>query len=568
MRFLLATALFILSISLLLVGLAQRTIWAPPATYSVSLKGQALQPYLVIPPEALSLMPGDVSVSASGSGPVFIAFGAEGDVSSWVGDSSHSSAKINSEGDSLAVSEQLGTGEFTNPAGSDLWRGESLAEGFTTLTIPSGDQLAVLVASDGVAPTPENILLTWPIEPPTLASNIFLGTGLVLLLFAIFFNLFAVRKMIKNRGPRRKVPKAPQGPKYRPKKANYDIPKRGRRSAARKIAVVPLAIGLVFSVSGCQTVAVPMPTPSASESAPVSIVDEIKPAVTVAQVSKILSKIQQVVAEADASGDAELLKTRVAGAALSLRKTNYLLRKKSGDVPPLAPIPSSLISLTIISKSDLWPRSFMLVTGSSEELPQALVIQQLSPREPYKLTYNIALLPGAEFPDVAAPENGSIPVEPDSLLLKINPLELAATYGDVVDKGSGSEFFNLFDLQGDQFYDQISASQKAQPEKLVDATTTFSHILADDNVISLATSDSGAVVALMMTDTWEIRPNSSSSVVAVSGDELLLLGSEVSTQGVSTQYGNMLLFYVPISDSPEKIRLLGATQSILSIRSL
>jgi hypothetical protein len=47
-----------------------------------------------------------------------------------------------------------------------------------------------------------------------------------------------------------------------------------------------------------------------------------------------------------------------------------------------------------------------------------------------------------------------------------------------------------------------------------------------------------------------------------------LLGSEVSTQGVSTQYGNMLLFYVPISDSTEKIKLLGATQALLSIRSL
>jgi hypothetical protein len=329
-----------------------------------------------------------------------------------------------------------------------------------------------------------------------------------------------------------------------------------------------LSIGLVLALSGCQSSGVPIPIPSASESAPVSIVDEISPAVTIVQVSKILSKIQDVVAQADESGDKELLKTRVAGPSLSLRETNYLLRSKSADVPLLAPISSTLISLNIISKTDLWPRSFMLVTGASDELPQALVIQQLSPREPYKLTYNIALLPGAEFPEVAAPEEGSIPLEPDSLLLKVKPLDLATSYGDVVDKGAESEFYNLFDLLGDQFYDEISAIQKAQPEKLTEATTSFAHVLADENVISLATSDSGAVVALMMTDTWEIRPNSSGSVVAVSGNERLLLGSEVSTQGVSTQYGNMLLFYVPISDSTEKIKLLGATQALLSIGSL
>jgi hypothetical protein len=568
MRFLLATALFIVSISLLLVGLAQRTIWAPPATFTVSLKGEVIQPYLVIPPEALALMPGDASISASGEGTVFIGVGAESDVTSWVGSSNQAIAEINDEGDSLAVSEKLGTGKLANPAGSDLWQSETVAEGFSTLTVPSGDDLAVLVASDGTALAPENIVITWPIEPPTLTSNIFLGSGLVLLVIAILFNLFAVRKMIKNRGPRRRVPKAPQGPRYRPKKTNYDLPKRGRRSAARKIAVVPLSIALVFSLSGCQIASVPTPTPSASESAPTSIVDKIKPAVTISQASKILGHIQEVVAQADESGDVELLKTRVAGPSLSLRQTNYVLRSKSADVPLLAPISSSMVSLKIISKTNLWPRSFMLVTGGSDELPQALVIQQLSPREPYKLTYDISLLPGVEFPRLSSPEEGSIPLEPGSLLLKVKPLELATSYGDVIDKGAQSEFYNLFDVLGDQFYEEISAIQKAQPEKLADATTTFSHALGNENIISLATSDSGAVVALMMTDTWKIRPKSSGSVVAVSGKERLLLGSEISTQGVSTQYGNMLLFYVPISDSTQKIKLLGATQALLSIRSL
>jgi hypothetical protein len=72
-------------------------------------------------------------------------------------------------------------------------------------------------------------------------------------------------------------------------------------------------------------------------------------------------------------------------------------------------------------------------------------------------------------------------------------------------------------------------------------------------------------VALMMVDTWEIKPSSRNSAVTVSGDELLLLGVEGSTRGVSTRYGNMLLFYVPLASSDQKVRLLGATQSLLSI---
>ena len=131
-----------------------------------------------------------------------------------------------------------------------------------------------------------------------------------------------------------------------------------------------------------------------------------------------------------------------------------------------------------------------------------------------------------------------------------------------------SEFYSLFDLSTDKFYEQIAQTQKDQTESLDEATTVFSHELGDANVISLTTSDSGAIVALMMVDTWEIRPTSRNSAVTVSGDELLLLGVEGSRSGVNTRYGNMLLFYVPLASSDQKIRLLGATQSLLSIEVL
>ena len=567
MRFLIAATLFIVSVSFLLLGLAQRTIWAPPSVFAVNLVGQESQPYLIIPAEALTMMPGEATIRAAGSGQVFLAAGREVDVLAWVAKTSHSTIQTSAEDQTLKVIKNPGTEDFISPAGSDLWISEFSADSVAQLVVPEGQGLAVLVASDGLTPAPERVRVSWPIENSTTVSDIFLSVGLGLLIIAIFFNVMALGKMIRNRGPRRKLPKAPQGPRYKPKNKSYDLPRRGRRSASNKISLVPASVGLVLALSGCQVVEAPI-TLQPSESPSVSIVDQIQPALDAQQVTRILQDIQRVVAEADASGESTLLQTRVDGPALLFREANYLLRSKSPDILPLPPVSTSVVSITMISKTENWPRSLMVVTQDGDDLPEALVIQQLSPRQPYKLIYNMALLPGVEFPDVAAASEGAIPIEVDSQFLKISPINLATAYGDLIDNGSLSEFFSEFDVSTDAFYEQIAKTQQDQAEKLEDATTQFTHSLGEFNVVSLTTSDSGAIVALMMVDTWEIKPTSRNSAVTVSGDELLLLGLEGSTRGISTRYGNMLLFYVPLASSDQKVYLLGATQTLLSIEVL
>lgn len=568
MRFLIAATLFLVSISFLLLGLAQRTIWAPPPVFALNLVGQESQPYLVIPAEALALMPGEVTITATSSGPVFLASGRDTDVLAWVGGTSHSSVQASTDNSSLIVSEDIGSSDFVSPAGSDLWVSEISTESQGALTIPADQDLSVLIASNGLDPAPNRVRVSWPIENSTTVSDIFLSVGLGLLVLAIFFNVLALGKMIRNRGPRRKLPKAPQGPRYKPKNKGYDLPARGRRSASNNFALIPISIGMVLVLGGCQSAQLPESNPTPSESATISIVDEIQAALNEDQVKRILADIQAVVAEADASRETGLLETRVEGPALLSREANYLLRSKSPDVLPLPAISTSVVSITMISKTEEWPRALLVVTGGGDELPQTLVIQQLSPRESYKLSYNMALLPGAEFPDVAAASQGAIPVEVDSQFLKVSPLNLVVAYGDLINNGPSSEFFGLFDVERDAFYEQIAQTQRNQTESLDEATTAFSHALGDFNVVSLATSDSGALVALMMVDTWEIRPSVRNSAVTVSGDELLLLGVAGSTRGISTRYGNMLLFYVPLASSDQKIRLLGATQSLLSIEVL
>jgi hypothetical protein len=570
MRFLLAALLFILAISLLLLGLAQRTIWAPPDNFSVNLSVSGNEPYLVIPAEQLALMPGDPVIGGIGDGEVFVAYGQEADVLAWVGQSLHSEAVTSDDGTAIGIRDVAGTTDLANPSGSDLWISQSLGEGYAELAIPAGGNNAVLIASDGFEPAPTRVRVAWPIESSTLVSDIFLSVGFGFLTVAILLNLLALRKMLINRGPRRKLPRAPQGPKYRPKKEKLNIPKRGRRAARSKIALIPVGIVLTFAVSGCSLEPIPIASPSPSESPSETITETISPVVNISQVRKILRELQQAVAEADQSGDSSLLESRVAGPALIFRQAHYLLMTKSPDLAPPPPISGSAISITLPAASKVWPRSFMIVTegDGAGELPQMLVMQQASPRESYKLWYNIPLLPGSEIPEVAAPEVGATPVSADSLFLKISPNQLPTVFGEVIDDGAQSEFYNLFDLAEDEYYQQISSSQKDQIEKLKRAKISFSHKLGNPNVISLTTSDSGALVAVMMTDIYLIRSTGQNAAVTVSGDEQLLLGAEGSAKGVRTQYGGMLLFYVPAATSDAKVTLLGATQSLLSIRGL
>ncbi|MFM7013471.1 MAG: hypothetical protein ACKOXT_00560 [Actinomycetota bacterium] len=567
MRFLLATVLFIIAISLLLLGLAQRTIWAPPEEYSISLSLTADKPYLVIMPEQLALLPGDVTVTASGADSVFIAEGNSADVAAWIGESEHYEVIKNKSGSSLVIHEVVGTEDFDSPIGSDLWQNEVVAQRFASLTVPEGSNRAIILASDGFDPTPSNIGLSWPIVTSTVISDIFLGVGSSVLLAAIVLNLLALRRMIINRGPRRKLPKAPRGPQYRPKKGKPALPPRGRRSARRNMIAVLAGVGLTFSLSACQISAAPTaePTPSPSESATSEV---IPPVATLSQVKRILRDVAATVELADSDTDLQLLATRVSGPALKFREAQYLLMSKSPEVPPPAPISSSAISISLPASSNVWPRSIMVVTEGESDLPQMLVLQQNSPREKYKLWYNIPLLPGSEIPAVPAPEIGAIPVEPNSLFLKLPPEQLADAFGEVIDNGASSEKYSLFDLSGDEFYEQISSSQQEQIAKLKRASIRFSHDLGDPNVIALSTSDSGALVAVLMTDSYLIKPTKANSAVTVTGDEELLLGVEGSIKGVRTTYGDMLLFYVPASTSEDRIKLLGATQVLLAIRAL
>lgn len=344
------------------------------------------------------------------------------------------------------------------------------------------------------------------------------------------------------------------------------MPTRGRRAAGRPKLAVGASLVALGLLTGCSsTASAPVPSPTGT-----GTVNTASVSLLAGQLDRILNDVALSAANGDKGKDAKLLQNRFNGPALEIRAAHYLLQQRNKKVPALTPIAAGPVSFNLPAATDVWPRTVMAVTArtGSSDLPQMLVLQQDSPRSNYKVWYAIAMLPGAKIPSVLPAEVGSAPVTSNSLFLTLSPKALPKTYGDVIDFGQGSSSISKFDVSKDEFYQQLSASQASQRAALKKASLKFKHVLGHENVISLSTSDAGALVAVYMKDVYTIKPTKAGSAVTVSGYEKTMLGSNGSIRGVQSTYGDMLLFYVPALTAKEQIRLLGVTQGLVAVRGL
>ena len=564
MKLFAAIGLFVLSLSLALVGVAQRTIWAPPPANVLSLEYDAENHFAIIDHETLSTYPGNPTVTVFGEEKTFVSSARESDIRAWIADSSFTSIQVNN-GETLELEpvSNFGLDLALSPRGSDLWRDEANGKQQAELAVTIEHDAAVLIATDGLSASPGKVTVSWPIAYDLTPSNINLIVAGVLLAAALVINLFSVSEERKRRRPQRRVPKAPQGPKTRGRKSNLEIPRRGRR-VARKVTVATSGLLVLGLLSGCAPEAAPAdPTPS-----PSSDVIADPPVLIESQIQKIVSNVAMWAKKADGATDKSMLESRFEGAAQQMRTTYYYLMSKSTKNEAL-PIIEERVTWSLPASSTIWPRTLMVVTDAEDSnLPQMLVMSQSSPRSQYKVNFVISLVPGAALPPVAAADAGAIPVASDSAYLKVVPRELPPTYGDVIDKGTLSEFFKLFDLENDKYYADVSALEQAQVQKLTKAKIKFRHYLGSSKVLSLSTASGGALVAVYMKDDYTIKPIKVGSGVTVSGNEKIMLGSAGSVKGVRSTYGNMMIFYVPPLSADEKTTLLGVTQGLLSVKGL
>lgn len=608
MRFVLAIASLILAAVLIVLGIAQRTIFLGPATFKLDAAVSSTQPYTVVPGSVLTSQPGtqSLTVSSGNDSDVFVGYGATSDVDAWIGNREYNAVALSEDGSELVSKEATMTldpsvvippapegvdpATWANPRGSDLWLEESSEKGtvITSMNVP--DDMSLIIATNGTDPAPQNITITWPVDNSTPWAGPLIALGLLLLLLGIVLYLLGIRHMRRARGPRRKgnaplpeegsTVKLPRARKYRPGGGALGEGSRGRRS----LIAVPVILVGALSLGGCSAAYWPqLPTdaaPSATESAATEAAPEdgvsegAGPVVTEPQAERIITRIAAVATAADSSLDVNALKTRFAGPALAEREANYKIRKTATEVAPIDTINGSPVKLTLPQTTDSWPRTVISVVQDPEDatLPTSLLVMtQDSPRANYAVHYSVRLEPKVTFPQVAPVKTGAALVPDDSGFLVMAPNQIAGAYGDLIAKGGESEYAALFDTEDDTLLTKIAEFRKSVTDSMKDkaAKAEFGAAAGPGAPVALATNDSGAIVAVNMRDTVKISPTDQGAKIKTDGDSVAaLLGATETTKPLLTTYEDQLLFYVPPVGSTEKITLLGFSQGLIGAEAV
>jgi hypothetical protein len=591
-RFVVAIVALVLAAAAIGLGVAQRTVFAGPASVSSSVvTGDA--PLTVIDAATLNANAGTQSIEISGSGEIVLAYGRTADVMAWVGEASYNEVSWDAEARELTTSVVSGSesaAEVPSIAGSDLWLREFTGTDELTRKINAPEGISVIIGVDPApldgaevteeAPVegteeeaaaeepsePLDLSITWPLDNSAPASGPLIVGGIALLLGGLGAFLWALVHARGSRGPRRSTPKMPKRPKppqlkpdkrKQPKELEPAKAASGRRRAF--VAAGALTAGALL-LSGCT--AGPLPAPGASET-PDFATGPV--AVTPGQFDTILVDLADTVAEADEAKDATLAEERLTGPALALRTANYTIRNADSAVAPLAAIPTELVEVILPEQTDTWPRRVFAVTRDTGVQAVGLMLTQDSPRENYRASYILTLI--ASVPDLAPPDLGAPALPPSNGFGLLAPEELAAAYGDILINGEESESYDLFEADGDLLREQIGAAykEKKRSELPTSARIEFTNGPGDDPVVAFNTNDSGQIVAVILEDVETVKPVEAGAAVNTQGQVKALSGKAQSTRGIIATYGVQLLFYVPpVSATDQKIVVLGYAQGLVA----
>ncbi|MET2012471.1 glycosyl transferase [Microbacterium chocolatum] len=615
MRFVWAVAAFVLAALMIGAGIAQRTVFQGPTTQSAGAEIDDVAPYVLIDGAVMNMYPGAQTLRASGQGEVFAGYGRTTDMQAWLSDTTYTAVTVGDEGMLVttevepAVVEQTtgseatepegtagttdeGAGETEAPAapssrdprGSDLWLAEYEQSDDVVLPLQIPEDLSVLLATDGDSAAPSGISVTWPITNRTPWAGPLIVGGAVVMAIGVWLYFLAIRHVRRSKGPRRKGLPVPV---TEPIDLSVSASRKGvvsaggvRRALSRgrrsMLAVPALGVSALL-LAGCsadawpQLGASPTPTPTQTVIAPEG---QQQPAVTRDQAETIVARVAETVQEADEALDLDLAATRLDGAMLAARETNYALRGAIADYPAPAPIVSGELEIILPQAFDGWPRSFLAVADDeSSNTSSIMVLTQTDPWSDFVLSYAGSLEASTLMPDLAPTYVGAPQVQPDSPFLVMPPEDVAAAYADVINNGQESEFFEMFEEEGDQLRASIASDRARRLDEFnqTAASTgslTFTSTEGEFTPYALATLESGAIVAVSVRESDEVRPTNEDAVIKLDNNATVqtLAGVDQSATGFETTFSDQIFFYVPGQGSSERIRLLGYASDILEAK--
>jgi hypothetical protein len=571
-RFVLAIVSFVIGVLLVGLGIGQKTVFAPSPSIVASAPTTRSAPVTVIPGGTLVANAGYQRIKASGSSTAFAAYGRTSDVDAWLGSARHKTLRYDAATGKLRAKVTGTTKTVPNPAGSDLWWQEYTGKDLNFVTrLPS--DMSILIVSNGTKAAPSNVSITWPRSTATPLLGPLLTIGGFFVLLGIAFFIWALVHQRRSRGPRRRSGGGGRPPRVRASRraaaAGAQVPRRSRRGR-RMIAVIPVAALASIALVGCSSQDWPQSAPASADATPTASASaEAAPATaaTLAQIKRIVRRVATVASAADAKRDSTAIAERFTGAALEQRKANYAIRAKDSSESAPPTIAPSGVSVALPEQTSSWPRTtFVVDTNTKAQNAQALTLVQASPRDQYKVEYDVSLEGNASFSGVPSVSVGAAQLSQNVKLLKVQPGQLATAYADVLQNDTSSKYNDLFQSTGDDLRTKIGKAYKTSKAKSLPSTAkiAFSSEIPTNDSIALATNKAGALVSTDLEEIETVTPTASGAEVNTEGAVKALSGVSSSNKGITATYGVQLLFYVPPVGSSDKIELLGFTQGLIA----
>ncbi|RMI02393.1 hypothetical protein [Cellulomonas triticagri] len=321
------------------------------------------------------------------------------------------------------------------------------------------------------------------------------------------------------------------------------------RTTRRRLAATAAAAVVALGLAACAT-PVPEPQPDAAPAVP-------PPALSVAQSTRVLDQVGEVLAAGDAALDPAGLDARLTGPALAIRSSEYTRAQATGGERPPVTLPTTA-QTTIVPDTDTWPRTQMVVTEQPADLqaPLLMVLEQAGPREPYRLWGWARLGPSVQMPLTADPTVGSEPVAADDTSLLLSPQEAVAQYADVLTNGDASAAAATFPPD---FFRTALTEARNQTAASLQAVATVTETVAPeaDQVTALRTADGGAIVVGQLTTVTTVAL-SQGSITLNDPFDAALAGKDSVTSNLVRTWTDVVALYVPPAGGGEQVQVLAA----------
>ncbi|MBG6083626.1 hypothetical protein [Zhihengliuella flava] len=588
MRTLSALVAIVLGAAALVVGIGQKTFWAPDETLTAAVPDSVTEaPLTVIEPAVDDVTDEPVEITIRSEGEFLVALGRSADVDAWVADASVNRVTGVDTEEGVMTASHEGTEETVpNPQYSDLWVARDTVDGETvyTWTEPAEGDWSLLLAADGEQAAPTDISVEYPNTATTPFALALIIIGALLVLLGLLRLIWPGQGSSKTTADQEAA----------------EDSHASNRGVAHRVAAGAAALALTLggttaahatetetsepsastesdggadsSKSGDNS-ASPATSSSedgsenASESAPSDADggEAAYPVLLESQLERVLSYVERAMTTADEEQDASLLESRLGGDALMLRQLNY--RQVAEDVGvELEPAISGgpIMSSAVTTSSD-WPRTAIVVTQNDVENPRVLTLTQESPRAYYKLVSSVEMLPESEFPGIAADDPAvQTRTLDDGEGLKYSPEAAMDGLRRTLNNASVDEADYFAESV---FVNDLQAAQTAAIEGAEDAQVNFQRWIVGDSLTALSTPDGGAIVTGAMTSAMLSKPREEGGTVSWNDEKYTALAGTDETSGSATfTYAESVALYIPPEGSDDKVRVVAGDSVLKDIK--